>query len=542
MSVADDQWNEELTPMHGLSLPQYEKQEQSGKAIKPTKHAQDANARKNRAIYKAATKAVKPKPLFSFKRPSTKLADFSAVAARFTLLAAKLKDRKTIEPSQMVALRTLFTKLSQIYAGLTAVDKNSANRSIDDLRAAMAEVSAKFAKTKKSAFANFVGKVDRKLGVTNTVNRFKMSSTGQALLKVNESLKGFTKKTTSFFSSMWQLAKKPFSLSSGGGILDMLGAAIGLAALGTEILLPIVSGVEAYLTKHFGKNYVQGMLKEVWDKAWSFMLKKGAELLGIDKPSIEARRQTNNTRTLAESGMASPAAAAAREAYAKANTAYQADKTPENHAALLEAKGNMESAGGAEMNAVVSHKLKLVNQLLTDSMSVSKVNFFQRSVYRDKIKQELNYIQRVRDANPRAELSPSNKALLETTKSNFDAVHGKGNSYTGLLLRGDANHEYQKGEADKAHAALVGEAPVTSATTMKPPSVVQGGSVTVKPTEEPMETSGGVTAEKPSEPKPSAASPTAKAKTPVAAGLTASAIPTSAVSDNLLLLNSGVLA
>ncbi len=539
MSIADEQWNEELSDFGLGGLTEYADTKQ--KTTKKTKT-------------KATTPPKESSPKIKLQQERLKI-KFNDTVLKFNELAEKFMPKPRITASMVIALRTLYKKADLIYKSLADKDKKSLSKIAASISTTMAEVSSRFTEgldalgskgktDKKPAFVgirNFLGtaKENLKTRVDEKKAQFAGSATGVAITKLASSIKGFTKKSTSFFSSMSRFARKPLDLLGGGGLFDLLGKAVGFAALGSMVIAPILSGIDDYLTKHFGtKEYIKKMIKDVWDSSWTKLKDEVRKFLGLDSTAVNASQADVDRRTHAVNSHGTQSFdsyADSKDYEAKVKEA-DANPTQANKAAAEKAKDKMLSSTAKDVNNQLSISLnnykdaKVIER--SESVLTSPIRRWKarRAVVDNSIKASQLYA-----SLPAAEITPENKVLYEAMIKDA-SEHGDTGAKDTLQFGKD-----RQGILDKGMVATKQKS--DSSTTMKPP-VVQGGNVTVTADKEPMETSGGVTVEKPLPPEQNSQQRPVGVKTSSAggAGLSAATIPTSAVGDNLVLLNSGVLS
>ncbi len=538
MSIADEQWNEELFDFGLGGLTEYADTKQ--KTTKKTKT-------------KATTPPKESSPKIKLQQERLKI-KFNDTVLKFNELAEKFMPKPRITASMVIALRTLYKKADLIYKSLADKDK-ALSKIAASISTTMAEVSSRFtegldalgSKTKtdrKPAFVgirNFLGtaKENLKTRVDEKKAQFAGSATGVAITKLASSIKGFTKKSTSFFSSMSRFARKPLDLLGGGGLFDLMGKAVGFAALGSMVIAPILSGIDDYLTKHFGTDeYIKKMIKDVWDSSWTKLKDEVRKFLGMDSATVNAAQADIDRRTHAVNshGTQSFDSVADSKDYEEKVKAADANPTQANKASVEKAKVKMMSSTARDVNNQLSITLNNYKDAKdierSESILTSPIRRWnaRRAVVDNSIKAAQLYA-----SLSESEITPENKVLYEAMIKDA-SEHGDKGAKDALQFGKD-----RQGILDKGMVAT--EQKSDSSTTMKPP-VVQGGNVTVTADKEPMETSGGVTVEKPLPPEQNPQQRPVGVKTSSAggAGLSAATIPTSAVGDNLVLLNSGVLS
>lgn len=131
----------------------------------------------------------------------------------------------------------------------------------------------------------------------------------------SETFRWLGKKLAGLTSMLWGFMKRPFSAVSNMG----LGNLLGLAALTPLLFKPILDGINDELESRFGKTYVQDFISKLWSKAWSFLVEKVKEVLGIDDASKKKKEQNlQDAKTKASNSQLS--VSKAQEALSKANT------------------------------------------------------------------------------------------------------------------------------------------------------------------------------------------------------------------------------
>lgn len=539
MSIADEQWNEELSDFGLGGLTEYADPKQK-------------TSRKTKT--KATTPPKEASPKIKLQQERLKL-KFNDTVLRFNELAEKSMPKPRITASMVIALRTLYKKADLIYKSLADKDKKALSKIAASMSTNMAAVSSRFTEgldalgskgktDKKPAFVgirNFLGTVKENLKtrVDEKKAQFDSSATGVAITKLASSIKGFTKKSTSFFSSMSRFARKPLDLLGGGGLFDLIGKAVGFAALGSMVIAPILSEIDDYLTKHFGTDeYIKKMIKDVWDSSWTKLKDEVRKFLGLDSTTVnsaqaDVARRTDATRRYGTQSFDSYMDSKDYEAKVK-----EADANPSlaNKVAVEKAKNRMISSTAKDANEQLRVSINNYNiaRSIQKSESVFTSPLIRWNVMHD-IAANKSKAARLYASLPESDITPENKAAYEAMIKDASSPNKYAPPY--LMEHG----KNRRGTLDKKMVAT--EQKSDSTTTMKPP-VVQGGNVTVTADKEPMETSGGVTVEKPLPPEQNPQQRPVGVKTSSAggAGLSAATIPTSAVGDSLVLLNSGVLS
>ena len=62
-----------------------------------------------------------------------------------------------------------------------------------------------------------------------------------------------------------------------------LGSLIGMAALATTLIKPMLDGIDAELNSRFGENYIEKFVSGLWTKAWSYLVTQIKSFLGISE-------------------------------------------------------------------------------------------------------------------------------------------------------------------------------------------------------------------------------------------------------------------
>lgn len=160
--------------------------------------------------------------------------------------------------------------------------------------------------------------------------------TGLTVQKAStDSLKWIGKHLKNLSSGLFRFLRAPIR-AAGGGLEGLL----GVAALSTMFLKPMLEGVHAELKRQFGDDYVESFIKGLWDKSWGFLVSQVKSFLGIKNEEDRAAEYARDAANAAEVKLA-------------ASRAYSANPTPENKRALEQA-----TTGAARTNlaATVSNQ------------------------------------------------------------------------------------------------------------------------------------------------------------------------------------------
>jgi hypothetical protein len=141
-----------------------------------------------------------------------------------------------------------------------------------------------------------------------------------AILKVDKTLRyiGNEIKTVGVESYQWlhksmgdifgYLRRKWTQLSSGGG-MGALGKLVGLGALFTALIGPLLSGINTELEKRYGKDYIQSFIKTLWEGAKTWLVESLKNFFvgpkGVATPTakqVETAKQVHEAARAVNSG------------------------------------------------------------------------------------------------------------------------------------------------------------------------------------------------------------------------------------------------
>ena len=149
-----------------------------------------------------------------------------------------------------------------------------------------------------------------------------------------------------------------------------LGSLIGMAALATTLIKPMLDGIDAELNSRFGENYIEKFVSGLWTKAWSYLVTQIKSFLGISEDAnplgtaANALSSGEESRSILEAAAPnsslSPVQQKARDKalgdYRAAldkgsflQKYYQIDLTPEQKAAKAKYEASM-AVGGGDLN------------------------------------------------------------------------------------------------------------------------------------------------------------------------------------------------
>ena len=349
-------------------------------------------------------------------------------------------------------------------------------------------------------------------------------TTGSAIKSLGtESFKWLGKKLGTLTGSLMRFIKAPFR-SVGG-----LGNLLGLAALGTMVIGPMLKGVHDELTKQFGDNYVEDFIKGLWSKAWTSLVDMVKEFLGLktEKTKTEAEKRSETANKSLQEAYKNPNTSSEKELDVRLE-AYNAQRAKAD-----EAKGPLgKQRANSKAMEFKTRLQNFVNEEAADG-SISKEKAAQ--LEKEGIKVPSVKISSTSKVSVGGNTQTTNVATAAKAEGNAPPVPSQ-------------NATPAKSEAGQTPAA---QSAIPAMASAKPTPVSSGGGggtvQTATPTAAPMDgaaagSAGPVTAKPASNSAESTMAPTPGGSGKSSATLGVKSVPTYMGGDGFLALSMGVLA